>query len=231
MGQLVVEPVIEGYAGGIVYSPDYSWHDVVVAGGNAANDTQTISIVRWTSDSVLDTWSGVYRGFMGFNTASLPDGCTINSAFLTVRGYDKKNDLTGTTPAIAIVAGPLLSHAVIASGDYSNAGTTLFSDTITYASWAASDQVFTLNAAGLAYISKIGYTDLCITEVNYDLADRLDPNNHNPNWVASKVMYMRWVGTGSSPKPYLTVNYTEAPPVVGAGDGAFFARRVARFGF
>lgn len=230
MGQLIVEPTIEGYAGGIVYSPDYSWHDIMVAGGNASDHTQPISLVRWTSDSVLDTWSGAYRGFMGFLTSALPDGCTITSASLTLRYYDKKNDLTGSTPALAVVAASLISHAAIGMSDYATAGTDLLSDSIAYASWTAGDKVFTFNGAGLAYISKTGYTDLCICEVNYDIADRLDPGNHDPNWVASKVMYMRWVGTGDSPKPYLTINYTEAPPISAAG-GAYFARKVAWQGF
>lgn len=230
MGQLIVEPVIEGYAGGIVYTPDYSWHDIMMSGGNYANHTLAISLNRWTSDSAEDTWSSNYRGFMGFDTSSLPDGCTITSATLTLRYYDKKNELTGSLPAIAVVAASLASHAVIGMSDYSSAGTDLLSDSIAYAAWTSGDKIFTLNAAGLAYISKTGYTDISICEVNYDVADRLDPNNHNPPWVASKVMYMRWVGTGDSPKPYLTINYTEAPPI-SAGGGAYFARKVAWQGF
>jgi len=169
---------------------------------------------------------------MGFDTAPLLDGCTITSATLTLRYYDKKNDLTGATPALAVVAATLLSHAVIASADYSSAGTTLLSDSIAYASWTTGDKVFTLNAAGLAHINKTGYTDLCICEVNYDIADRLDPGNHDPPWIASNVMYMSWVGTGSTPKPYLTVNYDPpVPPIGQAGNGAFFARRITRLGF
>ena len=216
MGQLVVEPVIEGYAGGVVYSPDYSWHDIMSSGGNAGDHTQAISLVRWTSESVEDTWSGAYRGFMGFDTSTLPVGCVITSATLTLRYYDKKNDLTGSTPAIAVVEATLASHAAVGMADYGTAGTDLLSDSIAYAAWTSGDRTFTFNAAGLAYINKTGYTDISICEVNYDIADRLDPNNHDPNWVASKVMYMRWVGTGDAPKPYLTVNYESAPTCTSA---------------
>jgi hypothetical protein len=203
----------------------------MTVGASICGDTNSINLNRWTSHSLSDEWTQNYRPFIGFLTSALPDGCTIDSAFLTLRGHDKANNLTGTTPALAVVEATLASHAVITTSDYETAGTVLFSNAITYASWAATDQVFTFNAAGLAYISKTGYTDLCICEVNYDIADRLDPGNHNPNWVASKVMYMRWESTAGAPIPYLTINYTDTPPVTGAGDGAFFARRVARFGF
>jgi len=227
MGQLVVEPTIEGYAG--ASTGGSSWHAACAAGGVTQGSTLAITLNRWTSDNVVNQWTQNYRGFMGFNTAPLPDGCTIDSAFLTLRGYDKKNDFVDT-PALAVVEATLLGHADIAIQDYQTAGTVLFSNSIAYASWAASDQVFTFTPAGLAYISKTGYTDLCICEVNYDIADRLDPGNHDPTWISSKVMYMRWVGTGDSPKPYLTINYTDAP-VAGEGNGAYFARKVAWQGF
>lgn len=207
MGQLVVEPAIEGYAAFSQVAGGSSWHYAMTHNASTSGQTLAITLNRWTSYSVSDEWTQNYRGFMGFNTSPLPDGCTITSAFLTLRGYDKKNDLTGSSPALAVVEATLASHVAISDSDYLTAGTTLFSNSIPYASWGASDQVFTFNAAGLAYISKTGYTDLCICEVNYDIADRLDPDNHNPNWVASKVMHMRWVGTGSTPKPYLTINY------------------------
>jgi hypothetical protein len=224
MGQIIVNPVVDGYASSVTGGS--SWHSAVSAIGVSANNLMTIDLIRATSDTVENQWSQVVRTFFSFDTSGIPNDATIDSATLTLRGYDKKNEFSATW-VLALYDAILNNPTLVAAGDFANAGVVLLSSTIAYAAWSTSgDNVLTLNAAGLANISKTGNTIMCVRDVTYDVADELDPNNHDPAWTTYNLYYMRWVGSGAeSNKPFLTVNYTEAPVVQNPG-GAYISRNM-----
>lgn len=125
----------------------------------------TIGVVQ----SVL---SGIYyieRGFFTFNTADIPDTDTISAATLTLSM--KRN--VGSSGASYNIYSSTHSDTIVAT-DFDLAGDTAYCDTaITQAGLGTdySNQTFTLNAAGIAAISKTGNTKICIREVLSDIAN------------------------------------------------------------
>lgn len=227
MGQLVLNALTDGYA--YCSTGGSSWHSAVEANGVSATNMAAINLVRTTSDNVENQWTQIIRAFYAFNTSALPDTCTIDSATLVLKGYDKKDDLSDGLWEIGIYSASLIGEETVTYFDFINAGTTLLSDTIGYSSWSASgNNTFTFNSTGLAYFSKTGNTVFCLRDLAHDVADELDPNNHNPNWIASKIFQVRWVAGAEANKPVLTINYTDAPAAVGSG--AYFARKIAFHG-
>lgn len=113
-------------------------------------------------------WSYNYRSQIKFDTSSL-SGLIIISAKLKLRGYNKDDYAPYWTPNVNIYG-----------SDYTYNGSldVPFSSPIAYADWktGGADNVFVLNAAGLAAINKIGITMICTRNVNYDIA-AYDPKN------------------------------------------------------
>lgn len=117
---------------------------------------------------VSGEFSGVnyfsHRVFLSWNTSAIPDDAIIDSASLTLQisGKDTTNDasmcLTGHTAD---------SDTVLADADYNNI---TLNSPVEYsarsANWSTiplnTDFVLTLNASGIAAISKTGYTKLCL---------------------------------------------------------------------
>jgi len=222
MGQLILNALTDGAANSTTGGS--SWHSAVTAIGNNSNNMMAINLIRVTSDTITNQWSQVYRAFYAFNTSALPDTCTIDSATLVLKGYDKKDDVSDGLWELAVFNATLNSEVIVGWTDFNNAGTTQLTDSITYAGWNTSgNNTLTFNSTGLAYFSKTGNTVFCIRDATHDAADELDPNNHDPNWVSYKASYMRWVAGAEADKPVLTINYTDAP-VTGA-NGASIVRR------
>jgi len=228
--QLELNPSADGYVS--CSTGGSSWHSAVEASGITASNLPTIDAVRATSDNVADKWTQIIRTFFSFDTSGLPDGCTILSAILSLYGYDKDDDLPGNSWSLGVYSATLIGPTIVTYNDFQNAGTSLLSNVIAYASWAVSGNVnqFTLNATGLAYISKTSYTIVCLRDVLYDVADELDPNNHDPVWTSYVKTHMRLHGSGTATpayKPKLTITYDVPAPSNPSG-GAYFARGAAR---
>uniref|UniRef100_A0A6M3K7V2 Uncharacterized protein n=1 Tax=viral metagenome TaxID=1070528 RepID=A0A6M3K7V2_9ZZZZ len=182
------------------------------AGVYAGIDPTPSSFCYVTATTTTDQYSRIRRGVFGFATGALGAGATISSAVLSLYGTTKVVDLGDT--AIDIVGLTLTGNDNIVTGDYGGFDTTVLGTMDTSAFDGANGwNDFTLNAAGLAYISKTGTT-------MFGVRLGWDTTGTGPTWSSAAETYIQCQFAQSANKPKLVVTYTPAPLVGGAG---FFA--------
>ncbi len=196
---------VDGYAWHYLLA-GLTWGQIITAAGIGSNDSESILYCTYAkSHDYLDgKWEWLYRSILLFDTSALPDGATIIAATLRIYG-DSKEDTLSAAPDINVYSSNPASDTVLEAGDFNSLGSTPLCDTpITYAGWnVAGYNDFTLNAAGLAAISKIGITKLGLRNANYDVA------GVSPTWVADK-RFALWGLSADTPlgsKPKLTITY------------------------
>jgi len=156
------------------------WADIRGGAGYDGYDGLFGLTVNIQADAAIDKWQSLIRAIMLFDTSRLPDDCIIDSATLRLwgrLGYDK----LGITPSLNIYSSnPALDTAIVA-GDFDSLGDSPLATAILHADWnPAGPNVFTLNAAGLATISKTGITKLGARLV-------CDAENAEPAWLAGQL--------------------------------------------
>ncbi len=209
-----------------------TWHDCVT--GNADMDDgfedldwSFVAVMIWGSLNATNKWRRCGRSILLFDTSELPDVCTITSATLQVYG-NSKNDGLPCTPNICIYSSNPAANNALQASDHVTFGNTELSNIIAYGDWVVDAwNTFTLNAAGRALISKTGVTKLGFRNANYDVADELDPNNHDPQWKSNSDSYLSIRSADRVGfEPIFTVNYTtDLPAGQGSGQGIFTARK------
>ena len=190
---------------------NYTWAEVRDGVGNSAVDNATKTYISIQNDNAVNPnkWQGLSRVVLLFDTSPLPDGATIVSAVLSVYGTATSlGDPYGWLPALNIYAPSPTLNTALANADYNvgNWGSTALSDNLVAASWNnAGWNNWTLNATGLALISKTSITKLGIREVNYDVANV----EHTP-WVQSEYVEFSFYTAeqGTIYRPKLVVTYT-----------------------
>ncbi len=190
-----------------VSAVDETWSTIrgrtdAVSVDNVAGETNPVTV---QTSATTNQYQRLRRFGMGFDTSALPDTATISAATLSVyvitgsRGNALVSDWSmhacGFTPA---------TNNQFVVGDFDQFGNTSFGS-IAYASLPSNDYGdYSLNASGIANISKIGVS-------NFGFRHSNDINNVEPTWSASKIDYCviqtaDTAGTGSDPK--LVVTYT-----------------------
>ena len=230
MGQLVCNPSNDQNIIHTLASDDaIAWHDLVIAAGNAVGGKT--SNVIYCPNIKAGLSSGLWRiltrvGFI-FDTSSIPETDTISSATFQIKG-EGKSDGIGIAHDICVYSFSPAADDEFVTADYTQFGTTPFSNAITYDDFNVETyNIFTLNAAGLAAISKTGNTRLGVRNSNYDVADELDPNNHNPVWKANaESEFTIYTVDSVGNEPILTVNYGP-PSEPGLNQKIFIAARNA----
>jgi len=152
------------------------------------------------------TWV-LYRGFLFFDTSSLPDNAVITEATLSIYYKDKSID-TGYDFDIIIQSGqPTYPHDPLETGDYlyshySGDGGSINSSTLT------SSQYYdiTLNSTGRGWINKTGTTKLCLRS-SKDIDETGIPSN-----TLSRVGIWAVEG-GASSRAKLVITYAIVPTV------------------
>jgi hypothetical protein len=185
---------------------DASWatHRGASSGGahdSVADDPNFFIATTATSGN----WSVIKREIFLFDTSGLHDSAVITSAVFSVRSWDKY-DYLSCTPGCCLVASTPASNTELVNGDFDQLGATEFATRISYASWnTAGYNDFTLNASGLAAVTKTGITKLGL-RISHDF------DNSEPSWVSESPsgfrIYYSEQGTGYKPK--LVVTYTPA---------------------
>lgn len=178
-----------------------AWTTIVnKSAGNTANSTAgDDSVIEIQADITSNTWRKLVRAFYLFDTAALPDGDTIDSATLSIKGSGKF-DATGITPNVNIYASTPASNTDLVTDDFDQVGSTAFATAITYANWSTSAyNDFALNASGLAAITKTGVSKFSARNAAYDVADS------QATWGATaeagvQGFYADQTGTTSDPK-------------------------------
>ena len=167
-----------------------------IAGG-VYNKAQTILVGNYT----------IYRGFLYFDTSSIPDSAVVTVAKLSLYGYGspcKTEDDAGHGD-IGLFEGTQAIPAV--ADDYNNFGGVLLTagafsyDYDTFSNTAYNEA--TLNAAGMAVISKTGITKFAL-RLKGDV-DNIAPAGNN---------YIQYfTGSAGVNKPKLYVEYVVYPTV------------------
>lgn len=150
--------------GRITNETNQNYYITRVSEGSAITNTSyliTVTGISFTSTS--NNTDSLVRFFIGFNTSSIPDNATITSAIFSIEsesggqsGAGKLNvGITGFAPTL---------NTTLQLTDYNSFGNTSYSDTyIGWDAWElAGNQNFTLNAAGLANVSKTAYTPIMV---------------------------------------------------------------------
>ena len=145
-----------------------SWALLRSSGGTHITST-TVGKVSFGTDTITDFWRDLYRSILIFPTSSIPDGATITSATVRLRGYDKGNPGV-LSPNINIFSAAPADPSNLVVGDFDRLGVDFLCDNaISYPGWVLGDwNEFALNATGIAAINKTGLTAIGVMESAYD---------------------------------------------------------------
>ena len=202
---LLTYPTIDGYADDTTSSA-YATLRGDTGAAAASGSTTTVNAPLIDSASTSPNFHIFRRAILSFDTSTIPDTATINRANFSLYVTAKENGLG--SPAYGITGGNLASNTAIAAGDYDGFNSTRYASDIAYASIGTSARNnWSLNAAGLANISKTGYTVIYFRD-NWDI------DNSAPTYAKSVTTSITWnpVGyTGTANDPYLEVVYSVTP--------------------
>lgn len=168
-------------------------------GGNSGDDF----IVRVKVGSTGSNYQQLWRSMFLFDTSSIPDTATIDSA--TIDFY-VGNTTDALSQSFNIVSASPASNTAVTTADYDQFGTTKFASDTTIASLTTGAyNSIALNAAGLAAINVSGITKFGVRLTS-------DIGNSAPTGSA---FAQSWVQAGfaegtSDQRTRLVVNYTEA---------------------
>jgi hypothetical protein len=147
-----------------------NWATIIAGAGNGT-DTSTYPYPLYIySHTVSGQFIRLNRYIMTFDTSSIGDDDTISEATIGWKGDGYKVDGLGITPNINVYGATPASNTALANSDYGQCGSTAFATAIAYADIASGYNNFTLNASGLANISKTGYSRFSFRNANYDVA-------------------------------------------------------------
>ena len=116
---------------------------------------------------------------MTFDTSGIGSTSTITSSTLIVRGSLKYNECNIATLNWNVYAFTGTATTTFVAADYASSthGITAFSSNISHTNWSTTaDNVFLLNASGLANISKTNYSKFSFRNVDYDVANTAPPS-------------------------------------------------------
>ncbi len=213
---------VDGAAYCVLNEPNgETFHTNVIASGDVGRDTDAQFWVTYLGAGIsADKWVIVVRGVFLFDTAALPDGATITGAVLSFYGTVKLDTAIAISPDVGIYSCAPASPTAIVAGDFDSFGTEVLANIITFASWNTagyndftlidvnSDDFETYNTSD-TYINKTGVTKLGTRNANYDVADELDPNNHDPVWTSGEThrIECNYADNGSN-EPKLVITYS-----------------------
>jgi len=177
------------------------YHATYATAHNAADGNHTSA--NSTVIEVVNLWSGslyqIERGFLYFDTSSLPDNCTPVSATVSLFGYSSAQADSGHS-SLQLYAGS--QSDTLENADYDAFGATALSDDFTnweYPLGTEDYSAITLNASGLAIISKTGTTKFCV-RIKGDIDTSTPTGTNKVQFWASEMT--------AGYKPRLVIEYT-----------------------
>ena len=203
-------------------STNVAWSTLVGAAGTNADPSGNSAYIRFDAGTTTNLWNRIYRLITLFDTSSLPDDASISAVMLSLHGMSSKADGCSATPSINVYSSDPASNINLVAGDYDCLGSSALCDTpIAYADWLegnTADQFyndFTLNAAGIAAISRTGVSKFGF-RLNYDV------DNNAPNWVSGGSTYLKayTAEKGAGFKPKLVVTYTTGSEIFSSETGS-----------
>lgn len=193
----------EGYVG----NNGATFSTVQSAGtGNDSNTSYAYAVIEGNRLNAGTYY--IYRGFLPFDTSSIPDTDTIDSAVFHF--FSDGNTPAVTTDTYCLVESTQASNTALTTSDFSAVGSTSYGSVAYAGGVVGTEYIITLNAAGLSAISKTGYTKLAIRECTHDLGNVAPTQD-------SYISYASQDHTTSGYRPYLAVTYST--PTSGGGGG------------
>ena len=188
-------------------SSDYTTtHDA--ATGTAVNDSSGVISV-WNTICTTPVYY-IYRGFLLFDTSSIPDTDTISSATFSAQGDAGGGTSNGDTDSIAVVASTPASNTALATADYDAVGTTQLSTGIGIGSIStAAYNDWVLNATGIANISTTGVSKFALRTTK-DISATTPTNTVTCTYAH----FESADNAGTSVDPKLVVTHEAAAPAV-----------------
>lgn len=202
--------------GEVYFQPGFpfdTWANAKTAAGNYADDTDDEDyFVGFYSSTITDKWEILRRSIFLFDTSTLPDTCAISSVIFSVYGTAKVNALSLANLALNVYSSAPASNTALVAGDYDGLGSTAYCDTpITYDNYSTTGyNDFTLNATGIAAISKTGITKFGLREVTYDVGGATPTHPESDLWFRLKGYFS---DKGTTYRPKLVIAYA-------SGEGA-----------
>ena len=194
-----------------------NWATYQAAGGTAGQVSDSLTSDRLSileADSGTDDWRVLGRGHFAFDTSGIDDTDDIDSAVMSLYGTTKTQLFT-EAPSLNLYSTTGVFTTSLVNTDHELAGATAYSTAISYASFSTSGyNDYTFNSAGLADISKTGYTRM----VTRDVADA---TNVEPTWGASGYnQFLAYMSdeAGTDKDPVLVIEHSEV--VTGASGGS-----------
>ena len=189
---------------GMVYDSgaDRSWATLIAAAGSGVDITSSdYYYAYFESLGGTNLWYVLIRTIITFDTSSIPDTDTIESAVLSIFGTGKADPTTNTPNLDIYISTPANTNDLVA-GDYAQLGSTSQTGSpITYANWSTiAYNDFTFSATGRGNISKTGISKFGARNANYDVAAAA------PTWASGgNTTYLRGytadqAGTANDPK-------------------------------
>jgi len=188
-----------------------TWTNRRNAAGSTAVDNSAASMTVAISTSHLTTnyWIRFSRAFLLFDTSDLGAGVTIDSAILKIVCITKGDAFGGLSHSL-VSSNPASNTAIVAA-DHTTLGTTNLSADWTVDSLSAGSPYnyneITLNAAGLAAISKTGIT-------KFGIRVSADRTNSEPSWTTDTGATTYYANAdndiGNQYRPLLIIQYTSA---------------------
>jgi hypothetical protein len=197
----------------VLADPAEAWATIIAGAGNSGSATSAGA----SGDSFIfragtnnNTWYILGRSIFLFDSSSLTASATISGAIFSINGTAKANDASNT-PTINVYSSNPASNTAIADADHNTIGSTAFSTAKAYADMnTAGYNDFTLNATGLAAISKTGITKFGTREATYDVGTT------QPLWGGDTKLTVNYADNGSN-KPKLVVTFTLPSATVATG--------------
>ena len=177
--------------------------------GTGSTDTGSTQTVAISTSTTTDQYDILRRGILLFDTASLPDGDTIDSATFELVVTSKLEQLS-PADSVSLVESTPASNTGLIDADYGQTGTTKQATDLTIASLTADSSTFnvwTLNATGEASIDATG-----VTKFGLRLAS--DADNNEPTWGSSDTTQFLWATAeeilAGDKRPKLVVTHSAA---------------------
>lgn len=157
-------PVNDGYSHRT--SINLTWVDVRNGAGTDFDNTSVMLLTDITADSMSNRFAYLHRSHMIFDTAAIPDSAVITAASVTLTTMDA-SVLLGD---MGVGLTKFTIDGLISADDYDNCGSALETQYRNISTIIGTTNIWSLNAAGLANISKTSTTGYCI---------RLEPDINN----------------------------------------------------
>lgn len=165
--------------------------------GTFAYNDQWLSDYQLSSNTTSDQFDYLERDFYSFDTSSIGTD-TITSATVSLYYYYKVGNLG--SPGYGITGCSPASPTTFVAGDYDSFTDTRLATDKTYDAFSSYQYYdWDLNASGLAYINKSGYTTFC-GRLDWDI-----DNSFGGAWASAKESGIRFYMNDGAKYPKLTV--------------------------